>query len=159
MRISFAGGGTDLPVYYRKHGGVVVSASIDKYVYVFISPSAGGSLQLSSSDYSTFIRHSGLEEVAESGKLSYARAFMRRFGVRGGYSVFMASEMPPGTGLGSSSSLAVALTKALATLQDDVPSPGGARLQRGTGFSVAAPGEVLLPFVADACSVVNLPTS
>jgi D-glycero-alpha-D-manno-heptose-7-phosphate kinase len=121
MRISFAGGGTDLPAYYMRHQGMVVSAAIDKYTYVFISPNGSGGLQLSSSDYSTFVRHSGGEEVAEAGKLSYARAFMRRFGIRAGYSVFMASEMPPGTGLGSSSSLAVALAKALAAIQDDLP--------------------------------------
>jgi D-glycero-alpha-D-manno-heptose-7-phosphate kinase len=120
MRISFAGGGTDLPAYYEKYGGMVVSTAIDKYVYVILSPNGRDSLQISSSDYSTFIRHSGNEEVAEAGKLRYARAFVREFGIRSGYSIFIASEMPPGTGLGSSSSLAVALTKALAALRDDI---------------------------------------
>jgi D-glycero-alpha-D-manno-heptose-7-phosphate kinase len=100
---------------------MVVSTAIDKYVYVFISPTASGGLQLSSSDYSTFVRHTGDEEVAEEGKLGYARAFMRHFGIRRGFSVFMASEMPPGTGLGSSSSLSVALAKALYALRDEVP--------------------------------------
>jgi D-glycero-alpha-D-manno-heptose-7-phosphate kinase len=118
MRLSFAGGGTDLPSYYEPFGGMVVSTAIDKYVYVIITPNGRGSLQVSSSDYSTFIRHSGGDEVAEEGKLRYARVFLREFGIRAGHSVFMASEMPPGSGLGSSSSLAVALTKALATLHD-----------------------------------------
>ena len=121
MRISFAGGGTDLPEYYEKHGGMVVSMAIDKYVYVFISPNSNGSLHISSSDHSTFFRHSGETELAADGRLRYARAFMREFGIRSGYSVFIASEMPPGTGLGSSSSLAVALTKALTALDDRVP--------------------------------------
>ncbi|HEV3232595.1 MAG TPA: GHMP kinase, partial [Candidatus Dormibacteraeota bacterium] len=129
MRLSFAGGGTDLPAYYREHGGMVVSTSIDKYVYVFISPNGFGSLQISSSDYSTFFRHAGGEEVEEEGKLRYARAFLRHFGVRAGYSLFMASEMPPGTGLGSSSSLSVALTKALAALRGDVLSKDDVALQ------------------------------
>jgi len=129
MRISFAGGGTDLPAYYEKYGGMVVSTAIDKYVYVIVSPNGRDSLQISSSDYSTFIRHSGDEEVAEGGKLRYARAFVREFGIRSGYSIFMASEMPPGTGLGSSSSLAVAMTKALAALNDDIlPKAEVARL-------------------------------
>ena len=122
MRISFAGGGTDIAAYYMQYPGYVVSASIDKYVYVFITRTGHRSLQLSSSDYSTFVRHSGDDEVAEAGKLSYARAFMRNFGIRAGYSVFMASEMPPGTGLGSSSSLSVALVKALYALRDEMPS-------------------------------------
>jgi D-glycero-alpha-D-manno-heptose-7-phosphate kinase len=122
MRISFAGGGTDLPSYYERHGGMVVSTAIDKYVYVFITPTGAESLQISSSDYSTFFRHEGGGEVAEEGNLRYARAFLRHYGIRRGYSIFIASEMPPGTGLGSSSSLAVALTKALAALGDDVLS-------------------------------------
>jgi D-glycero-alpha-D-manno-heptose-7-phosphate kinase len=121
MRISFAGGGTDIPAYYENFGGLVVSTAIDKYVYVIVTPNSQDSLQVSSSDYSTFLRHSGGEEVAEAGKLRYARAFLRAFGIRSGYSIFMASEMPPGTGLGSSSSLAVALVKALAALRGDVP--------------------------------------
>jgi D-glycero-alpha-D-manno-heptose-7-phosphate kinase len=122
MRISFAGGGTDLPAYFEKHGGMVVSTAIDKYVYVIVSPNGRGSLQISSSDYSTFFRHSGEEEVAQEGRLVYARAFLREFGIRSGYSVFMASEIPPGTGLGSSSSLAVALAKALPALRDNILS-------------------------------------
>jgi D-glycero-alpha-D-manno-heptose-7-phosphate kinase len=123
MRISFAGGGTDLPSYYEKYGGMVVSTSIDKYVYVIVSPNGQNSLQISSSDHSTFFRHSGEGDVDADGKLSYARAFLREFGIRSGYSIFMASEMPPGTGLGSSSSLAVALTKGLNALHNEVLPP------------------------------------
>ncbi len=122
MRISFAGGGTDIPAYYESFGGMVVSTAINKYVYVIVTSSSHDSLQVSSSDYSTFLRHSGGEEVAEAGKLRYARAFLREFGIRTGYSIFMASEMPPGTGLGSSSALAVALVKALAALGGEVPN-------------------------------------
>src|ERR1700694_3856917 len=124
MRISFAGGGTDLPAYYEKHEGMVVSTAIDKYVYVFVSPNGHGSLQVSSADYSTFIRHEGGEEMPEDGRLRYARAFLREFGMRAGHSVFIASEMPPGSGLGSSSALSVALIKALSALQDQLPAKG-----------------------------------
>jgi D-glycero-alpha-D-manno-heptose-7-phosphate kinase len=122
MRISFAGGGTDLPAYYEKHGGMVVSTAIDKYVYVFISQNSHGSLQVSSADYSTFIRHEGEEELPEDGRLRYARVFLREFGVGKGHSVFLASEMPPGSGLGSSSALSVALTKGLSALENNLPS-------------------------------------
>jgi D-glycero-alpha-D-manno-heptose-7-phosphate kinase len=121
MRLSFAGGGTDIPQFYETHGGMVVSTAIDKYVYVFISQTGVPSLQISSSDYSTFIRHEGDEDVEEIGRLRYARVFMRTFGIRSGYSVFIASEMPPGTGLGSSSALSVALTKSLSVLRGDLP--------------------------------------
>jgi len=51
VRISFAGGGTDLEAYYREHGGLVVSTSIDKYFYVFVNLSAGDLIQITASDY------------------------------------------------------------------------------------------------------------
>ena len=57
VRISLAGGGTDLEAYYAEHGGMVVSATIDKYFYVFLTPNQGGSLQITSSDYRAFYRH------------------------------------------------------------------------------------------------------
>jgi D-glycero-alpha-D-manno-heptose-7-phosphate kinase len=122
MRISFAGGGTDLPAYYERYGGMVVSTAIDKYVYVFVSQNGHGSLQVSSADYSTFIRHEGAGKLPEDGQLRYARMFLREFGVGPGHSVFIASEMPPGSGLGSSSALSVALTKGLSALNDKLPS-------------------------------------
>jgi D-glycero-alpha-D-manno-heptose-7-phosphate kinase len=100
---------------------MVVSTAIDKYVYVIVPQNGQDSLQVSSADYSTFIRHEGDGELPEDGRLRYARMFLREFGIRSGYSVFIASEMPPGSGLGSSSALSVALTKGLAALGDKLP--------------------------------------
>jgi D-glycero-alpha-D-manno-heptose-7-phosphate kinase len=116
LRISFAGGGTDLEAYYAKHGGVVVSATINKYFYVFLSRTLDGAVQITSSDYRTFERRAAGEELSSDGDLGYLKAILHEFGVRGGLSVFTACEIPPGTGLGSSSTVAVALVKALATL-------------------------------------------
>ena len=73
LRITFGGGGTDLPSYYERHGGFLIAAAIDKYVYVIVSPNGRGSLQISSSDYSTFFRHSGEEEVASCARLVWKR--------------------------------------------------------------------------------------
>src|SRR5207248_6779026 len=117
VRISLAGGGTDLPAYYERHGGFVVSTSINKYIYVFVSPSAGRGVQISSSDYRAFSRHHAEEAPLWDGDLGLVKATLDEFGVFGGVSLFLASEVPPGTGLGSSSTVAVALVKALATLQ------------------------------------------
>ena len=47
LRISFAGGGSDLPDYYRKHGGAVVSTSIDKYIYVTVNKRFDDSIRVS----------------------------------------------------------------------------------------------------------------
>ncbi len=115
VRISFAGGGTDLEAYYRKYGGMVVSTAIDKYFYVFLNVNQSNALQISSSDYRTFYRYDPDTAFLWNGDLALPRAVLHHFGVRRGASMFLASEIPPGTGLGSSSSVAVAVIKALST--------------------------------------------
>lgn len=114
VRISLAGGGTDLAAYYRKHGGFVVSAAINRYFYAFVSVNPDGSVQVASSDYRTFYRHSPGDEPLWDTTLALPQAILEHFGIRSGVSLFLASEVPPGTGLGSSSTVAVAIIKALA---------------------------------------------
>lgn len=116
VRISFAGGGTDLPAYYREHGGLVVSTSIDKHFYVIANLNGVDSVQITSSDYRTYFRQRRGEPLIWDGDLALPRAFLHEFGIDCGIGLFLASEVPPGTGLGSSSSVSVALAKALGTL-------------------------------------------
>lgn len=116
VRISLAGGGTDLPAYYSRHGGMVISAAIDKYFYVIANVGKRCGIQIASSDYHTFYRHNGRESLFWEGELSLPRAILHEFGLTSGLSLFLASEVPPGTGLGSSSAVAVAIVKALAAL-------------------------------------------
>jgi D-glycero-alpha-D-manno-heptose-7-phosphate kinase len=115
VRLSFAGGGTDLPSYYIKHGGAVVSTTLDKYFYVFLNVSGDDTIQITSSDYRTFYRHDGDLPLMFDGDLSLPRAILHHFGLVRGISMFLASEVPPGTGLGSSSTVAVAIIKAVTT--------------------------------------------
>lgn len=116
LRISFAGGGTDLEAYYGRYGGCVVSATINKYFYVFLSRTIDDAVQIESSDFRTFERTDPGTTLSFEGDLGYLKTILHEFGVRSGLSIFTASEIPPGTGLGSSSTVAVALIKALATL-------------------------------------------
>ncbi len=115
VRLSFAGGGTDLPAYYMKHGGAVVSTTLDKYFYVFLNVSGDDTIQITSSDYRTFYRHDGDMPLMFDGDLSLPRAILNHFGLARGIAMFLASEVPPGTGLGSSSTVAVAIIKAVTT--------------------------------------------
>src|SRR3990170_304228 len=105
VRLSFAGGGTDLAAYYDRYGGMVVSTTIDKYFYVFIKPSPGNNIQITSSDYRAFYRRPTGAELVWDGDLALAKAILHEFGVYEGVSIFMASEVPPGTGLGSSEAM------------------------------------------------------
>jgi D-glycero-alpha-D-manno-heptose-7-phosphate kinase len=114
FRVSLAGGGTDFPSYYERFGGLVVSTSIDKYVYVHLEEHEGRQVHIASADYQTFYRHHSGREVSWDGDLALPRAVLHELGVHHGLSLFVASEVPPGTGLGSSSAAAVALIRAVA---------------------------------------------
>ena len=116
VRFSFAGGGTDLESYYAQFGGMVVSAAIDKYFYVFVTVNNGENIQIMSSDYRTFYRQDAEREMLWTGDLALPRAILSHFNIREGLSMFLASQVPPGTGLGSSSTVAVSVIKALSSL-------------------------------------------
>jgi len=116
LRLSLAGGGTDLEAYYSKYGGAVVSTTIDKYFYVILTLNDSNHIQVSSSDYRTFYRHPLDGPPLWDGDLSLPKVIIDHFGTSTGLSVFLASQVPPGTGLGSSSTVAVALIKAMSVL-------------------------------------------
>ena len=108
LRISFAGGGTDLPSFYRQHGGgMVVSAAIDKYVHVLVNEKFDRSIR---------VAYSRTENVDHLDHLQHGlvREAMRATGVTEGLEVHTIADIPgEGTGLGSSSSVTVGLLNAL----------------------------------------------
>ncbi len=116
VRISFAGGGTDLQSYYEQFGGMVVSATIDKYFYAFVTVHKGEDIQIMSSDYHTFHRQSATADMVWDGDLALPRAILSYFNIHEGLSMFLASQVPPGTGLGSSSTVTVSIIKAISSL-------------------------------------------
>ena len=113
VRISFGGGGTDLAAYYRRYGGLVVSTAINRYVYTIVSDGVFDSQQIISADYHTFYRRPLSENLIWDGDLALPKTVLSYFGVKTGIDIFLASEVPPGTGLGSSGSVAVAMVAAL----------------------------------------------
>src|SRR2546425_4424147 len=116
MRISLAGGGTDLEAYYGPYGGLVISTAINKYFYAILSTDDADDLQVISADYRSLFRHSAYNDLFWNGDLTLPKAILHHFGIRRGINLFVASEVPPGTGLGSSSAAAVTLVRALSTL-------------------------------------------
>ena len=124
VRISFGGGGTDLEAYYSRFGGIVVSATIDHYAYTILSAGNRDSLEIAWADYSTFYRQPICEDLIWDGDLALPKAIVHHFGLKDGLNAFLASQIPPGTGLGSSASVAVSMIKALSTWHDLHLSPG-----------------------------------
>lgn len=115
VRISFGGGGTDLPAYFEAHGGAVLSTTINKYLYGFVGERSDGNVQVISSDQrilatweeltSTDVRDTALEIPA---------AVLKEFGCQAAVDLFLVSEVPAGTGLGSSASVCVNSLQAMA---------------------------------------------
>lgn len=109
LRISLGGGGTDLPSYYRKYGGFVISAAIDQYVYITVHRSFVPEL---------ILKYSKLEKVSCTGEVEHPifREALKLTGFEGPYlEISSIADIPAGTGLGSSGSFTTALLKALHT--------------------------------------------
>jgi D-glycero-alpha-D-manno-heptose-7-phosphate kinase len=116
LRIGLAGGGTDLPSYADRYGGVVISTSIDRYVYVIVNPAPDDVLQITAADANTVVsRHDHLFDSSLIWGADYrlSHEILDYFSITRGRRYFISSEVPPGTGLGSSSSTAVAMIKAI----------------------------------------------
>jgi D-glycero-alpha-D-manno-heptose-7-phosphate kinase len=115
VRISFGGGGTDLPSYYERFGGAVLSAAINKYFYTVLEKRGDGKVQIISADLRTVETWQDIARMDIRGNaLEIPLAVLKEFGCDVSVNLFLASEIPPGTGLGSSASVCVNLTKMLA---------------------------------------------
>ncbi len=117
MRISLGGGGTDLPSYYREHGGFLIAAAIDKYVYINVHRRFVDGFLL---------KYSHLEEAAtiEEIKHPIIREALKLAGVQErNLEITSMADIPAGTGLGSSGSFTTALLKALHALRKNLVHP------------------------------------
>ena len=126
LRVSLAGGGTDIPAYADRFGGLVISTTINRYVYTILTEAEPDVLQITAADSHTICsRRAHLFDGALFWGADYKLplAAFEYFGITGGYRLFIAPEVPPGTGLGSSSATAVALITAITTAQERVLSP------------------------------------
>jgi D-glycero-alpha-D-manno-heptose-7-phosphate kinase len=116
LRISFGGGGTDVSPYCDERGGAVLSATIDRYAYATIEPT-GDRITVESIDYDVSVDYALDEAFVYDGQLDLAKAVIDRFrtdhGLSGGMSIRLHNDAPPGSGLGSSSAICVALIGAL----------------------------------------------
>jgi D-glycero-alpha-D-manno-heptose-7-phosphate kinase len=110
LRISFAGGGTDVPPYPQERGGAVLSVTINKYAYASLVPTDEDAITVQSLDYDVVAKYHTAEDLAYNGELDLVKATIRRLAVgKHGLRLFLHSDAPPGSGLGSSSTLVVAL--------------------------------------------------
>jgi D-glycero-alpha-D-manno-heptose-7-phosphate kinase len=111
LRISLGGGGTDLPSYYQDHGGYLISAAIDKYVWVTMNkPFVPG----------VFLKYSKIEKVDTVDEIEHpiVREAFRMMGITElQHEITTLADIPAGTGLGSSGSFTTALLRAMYTFE------------------------------------------
>jgi D-glycero-alpha-D-manno-heptose-7-phosphate kinase len=109
LRISFAGGGTDVPPYPEERGGAVLSTTINKYAYATLIPREDETIKVKSLDYDIIAKYHTDEKLFYDGELDLVKAVINKMGAKQGLDLFMHSDAPPGSGLGSSSTVVVTL--------------------------------------------------
>jgi D-glycero-alpha-D-manno-heptose-7-phosphate kinase len=123
LRISLAGGGTDVPPYPEMNGGAVISSTIDRYAYVTIRPSSEHFIRAISQDYDLLERFESVSDMRYNGKLDLVKAAARFMQIKnGGFDVVLHADSPPGSGLGSSSAVAVSLVGTLSKYKGIEPT-------------------------------------
>jgi D-glycero-alpha-D-manno-heptose-7-phosphate kinase len=112
LRISFGGGGTDVSPYPEEKGGAVLSATIDKYTYCSLAARQSSFTSVYSLDYDLSGRYSPDEKLRYDGELGLVKAAIKVMGNSEGIDLFLHSDAPPGSGLGTSSAMTVAIVGA-----------------------------------------------
>ena len=117
LRISFGGGGTDVDPYCTARGGRVLNATINRYAYVTLVPNSSRRVRLHSLDLGQSVEYSADDAVpVPDGNMDLAKGVIRRLHVderRGGFDLYTHTDCPPGSGLGASSTMVVAIIKAI----------------------------------------------
>ena len=116
-RVSFAGGGTDLPAFYEHEYGAVLSMGVAQHMYVTVSPRFDKTTRVA---YTKVEIADGIDQIEHT----IAREALRMTGLGEHLEITTVGDVPAGTGMGSSSSLAVGLLNALHAYKGQVTSPG-----------------------------------
>ena len=118
VRISFFGGGTDYPDYYKQHGGAVLSTTIDKYIFITVKAIHG------ISEFKYKINYSKLEACNEIDEIQHpvVKACLKYLDISESLEIHIISDLPARSGIGSSSSFTVGLLNALYALKGQMVS-------------------------------------
>lgn len=125
LRVSFFGGGTDYPAFFRREGGQVLAAAINKYLTVIV-------LELTEFfEYRIKVHYSRIESVrtVDEIQISVVREVLRYLDIGSGVEIYLAGQLPARTGLGSSSATTVGLLMALHAYRGTPIAPSDAALQ------------------------------
>ena len=117
VRISLAGGGTDMPEYYEKYGGNVVSSTISLFTYLMLKPRNDDSFQAFSTDFAIHQSKTTYKKLKAKTGTEIAVSVIKYLNFKNGTDFVIGSDVQPGSGLGASSSLTVNFMNTISKLQ------------------------------------------
>lgn len=109
VRMAFGGGGTDLEPYISEQGGVVLNATINRYVYGTLQLRSDRKVRIISAEYKRSSVYDDIKDLHNDNDVNLINVIVKRMEIDFGFELFVRSDAPPNTGLGSSSALAVAV--------------------------------------------------
>ena len=105
VRISFAGGGTDLTNYFYKENGIVLNATINKFVNAVLEKRDDSVINIKSHDLDKEVTYKSLDDVKFDGTLDLIKSAIKILKPEFGFNLFTYSDIPPGSGLGGSAAI------------------------------------------------------
>jgi D-glycero-alpha-D-manno-heptose-7-phosphate kinase len=117
LRISFGGGGTDVSPYPETKGGCALNSTINQYITTAFRPDDSSELRVHSLDYDTVVKFGSSEDLSFDGNMDLIKAVFSFMEMLPSGDLYICSDAPPGSGLGSSSTLTVNLVSLLATIK------------------------------------------
>jgi len=123
LRISFSGGGTDVSPYCETKGGEVINSTIDKYAYCTIIPRNDKRILVKSLDLGITEKWKVKNAFEYDGNLDLVKAVINHFAIKEGFNMFIHCDVPPGSGLGSSSTVIVSIIGAILEWKKITMSP------------------------------------
>ena len=114
LRVSFGGGGTDVEPFCVNQGGAIIGSTINKYAYCSIVPREDEEIIVHSLDFDMTVKYNTRENYVYDGKLDLVKAALKSMEIRQGCEVYLQCDAPPGSGLGTSSTVMVAMLAAMA---------------------------------------------
>ena len=118
VRLSFAGGGTDLPEYYNDFGGNVIASTINHFTYVMSNKRTDGKFQIFSPEFHAYIKPMRYDKLLPTKGTELAISTIKHLNSKDGIDLMLTSDVEPASGLGSSSALTVNLVNTVATLNN-----------------------------------------
>ena len=107
LRVSFGGGGTDVAPFCEEQGGAIIGSTINKYAYCSIVPREDDQIIVHSLDFDMTVKYNTRENFVYDGKLDLVKAALKAMEIDRGCEVYLQCDAPPGSGLGTSSTVMV----------------------------------------------------